>query len=169
MANAPHSLTVNAMFASIDTRSTGLPVFDAQADFRRARRAHAFARVGRLLRRGQRSTAPATLPDGPAPNGGPTRLQVVPLQSIVGTVEPSAQFDSRFRPASESVRRRWERIALAHRRGEALPPITLREGPGGYYVLDGRHRTSVAQALGLRDIDAWVAGRPQRLDSCAQT
>jgi len=82
----------------------------------------------------------------------------VSLSSIVGTLEPTAQFDERFRPASELVRQRWERIALAHRSGAALPPVVLRTGPGGYYVVDGRHRVSVARALGHRDIDGWVLG-----------
>jgi ParB-like chromosome segregation protein Spo0J len=73
-------------------------------------------------------------------------------------VEPTDAFDAQFRPASEVVRRRWERIALAHRRGEAMPPIVLRRQPDGYYVVDGRHRVSVARALRLGDIDAWVTG-----------
>jgi hypothetical protein len=90
--------------------------------------------------------------------GGATRVQVVPLCSIVGTLEVSPQFDARFRPASERVRHRWERIALAHRRGDALPPVVLRARPDGYYVVDGRHRVSVARALGLRDIDGFVTG-----------
>jgi hypothetical protein len=90
--------------------------------------------------------------------GGATRIQVVPLCSIVGTVEASPQFDARFRPASERVRHRWEGIALAHRRGDALPPVVLRARPDGYYVVDGRHRVSVARALGLSDIDGLVTG-----------
>jgi hypothetical protein len=90
--------------------------------------------------------------------GGATRVQVVPLSCIVGTLEVSPQFDARFRPASERVRHRWERIALAHRRGDALPPVVLRAQPDGYYVVDGRHRVSVARALGLRDIDGLVTG-----------
>src|SRR5689334_350842 len=155
------------MFASIDTRSTGMPVLDAEADFRRARRAHAFARAGRFLRRGGHHSVPATLSDDTPQASGPARLEVVPLDSIVGTVEPSALFDARFRPASEILRRRWERIALAHRRGQPLPPITLREGPDGYYVLDGRHRVSVAHAFRFSDIDAWVTGRPRGLCACA--
>jgi len=56
------------------------------------------------------------------------------------------------------VRHRWERIALAHRRGDALPPVVLRARPDGYYVVDGRHRVSVARALGLSDIDGLVTG-----------
>jgi len=137
---------------------TGMPVLDAQADFRRARRAHAAARVGRWLAHRGRCSCPRAFEDVAAMRGGAERLEVVALSSIVGTVEPTGQFDARFRPASELVRRRWERIALAHRRGTALPPIVLRAGPDGYYVVDGRHRVSVARALGHRDIDCWVIG-----------
>lgn len=90
--------------------------------------------------------------------GGAARMQVVPLCRIVGTLEASPLFDARFRPASELVRHRWERIALAHRRGDALPPVVLRALPDGYYVVDGRHRVSVARALGLSDIDGFVTG-----------
>ena len=89
---------------------------------------------------------------------GPPRLEVVPLGEIVGTLEPTRSFDAGFRPASEAIRWRWERIALAHRRGEALPPVVLRRQPDGYYVVDGRHRVSVARALQHRVIDAWVSG-----------
>ena len=49
-------------------------------------------------------------------------------------------------------------IALAHRRGDALPPIELVKRPEGYYVLDGRHRVSVAQALGHPDIARVTGG-----------
>jgi ParB-like chromosome segregation protein Spo0J len=55
------------------------------------------------------------------------------------------------------VRPHWERIALAHRRGIALPPISVLQRPDGYYVVDGRHRVSVALATGLREIEAWVS------------
>jgi hypothetical protein len=91
---------------------------------------------------------------------GPTRLEIVPLRAIVGTLEPTPNFDSSFRPASNAVRWRWERIAPAHRKGDALPPVVLRHQADGYYVVDGRHRVSVALALGHRDIDAWVSGPP---------
>ncbi len=90
--------------------------------------------------------------------GGLPRAQIVPLEAIVGTLEPTPHFDARFRPASEVLRARWQRIALAHRRGDALPPIELVKRPEGYYVLDGRHRVSVARALGHPDIDARVTG-----------
>jgi hypothetical protein len=135
-----------------------MPILDAQADFRRARRAHAVARIGRWVSRRGSCSCPRWLEDVAAMPGGAQRLEVVSLSSIVGTLEQTAHFDECFRPASELVRQRWERIALAHRRGAALPPVVLRQGPDGYYVVDGRHRVSVARALGHRDIDGWVAG-----------
>ena len=146
------------MFALLENHATGMPVLDAESDFRRARRAHAVARVGRWLRRAPDCRHPRTLGDLAISLGGLPREQVVPLDAIVGTLEPTRHFDARFRPASEVVRGRWQRIALAHRRGDALPPIDLIKRPDGYYVLDGRHRVSVARALGHPDIDARVTG-----------
>jgi hypothetical protein len=130
--------------------STGMPVVDAQEDFRRARRAHVAARLV------HRARVPSTLPGTAGVPRGQARLEVIPLKAVVGTVEPTNTFDARFRPASELVRARWERVALAVRRGIALPPITVVPGSDGYYVEDGRHRVSVARAIGQRDIDAWV-------------
>jgi hypothetical protein len=150
------------MLSSMTLHATGNPVFDAQADFRRARRSHRFARVGGWLARKPRRSSPRALGGTSGTMGGATRMQVVPLGSIVGTLECSPQFDARFRPASELVRHRWERIALAHRRGDALPPVVLWARPDGYYVVDGRHRVSVARALGMRDIDGLVTGATRR-------
>lgn len=134
--------------------ATGMPAFDARADFARARRAQI---VARWLARGRRRRSTLrTLGDLAAVPRGTARLEVIPLGTIVGTVEPTITFDARFRPASELVRARWERIALAHRRGTALPPITVVERPDGHYVVDGRHRVSVALALGHREIEARV-------------
>jgi hypothetical protein len=141
-------------------RSTGVPFLDVHADFRSARRAYRLARTVRRLTRQPPPERPPALSDAAVSGDGPARLEVVPISRIVGTLDPSGDFDARFRPASEVTRRRWERVALAYRRGIPLPPIALHEGPDGYYVIDGRHRVSVARALGQADIDAWVtAGR----------
>jgi hypothetical protein len=137
--------------------ATGMPTIDAHDDFLRARRAHRIRRAGGwLARRPRCANHPRVLAETTGAPHGARRLQVVPLTQIVGTVEPSLHFDARFRPASELVRARWERIALAHRRGAALPPIEVVKRPDGYYVVDGRHRVSVALALGLREIEAWA-------------
>ena len=138
------------------SHSTGLPFLDARDDFDRARRAQFVAGTLRRLAGSRGPGVPATPPDEVRQPAGVPRLAVLPLSRIVGTVEPSPHFDERLRPASGRLRTRWERVALAARRGVALPPITVRERPDGYYVLDGRHRVSVARATGQRDIDAWV-------------
>jgi hypothetical protein len=133
--------------------STGMAIVDARADFARARRS---ARLARALRR--RSAAePPSLADGTRRHGSARRACVIPLASIVGTVEPSPHFDARFRPASEHLRARWERVALAQRRGIALPPVEVVEGADGYYVVDGRHRVSVALATGRREIEVHIS------------
>jgi hypothetical protein len=146
------------MFASLTSHSTGMPMLDARDDFVRARRAQLAARAARWLAgRRRRPNHPRTLPEATARSARAARLEVIALDAIVGTVNPSPHFDARFRPASGHLRTRWERIALAHRRGAWLPPIAVLEGPDGYYVVDGRHRVSVALAAGRHEIEAWVA------------
>jgi hypothetical protein len=39
--------------------------------------------------------------------------------------------------------------------------------PDGYYVVDGRHRVSVARAIGHRDITAWVTCAADQLPTAA--
>jgi hypothetical protein len=134
--------------------ATGLHTLDAQDDFRRARRSAIAAGLARRLT-GRGATMPRPMAGAPT---GAARREVVPLESIVGTLEPSTTFDARFRPTSNLVRARWERVALAHRKGMALPPISLVRRPDGDYVIDGRHRVSVARALGHKEIEAWVRG-----------
>jgi hypothetical protein len=136
--------------------STGMPLLDAQDDFLRARRAYMAARIARWLTRQTNGNRPLTLTDAAVPSAAPQRLEVVPVSRIVGTLEPTSHFDAHFRPASEVVRHRWQRIALAHRTGLALPSIRLAKRSNEYYVIDGRHRVSVARAFGDPDINAWV-------------
>jgi hypothetical protein len=141
--------------------SSGFPESDAQADFSRARRSRLLADIGRRLRREPDDVA-LMLPfeevvealgrTGQVDHG----LQVVPLDAIVGTVDRAVDFDRGFRPTSARLRSRWERIASAQRRGEALPPVSLYKVGDLYFVRDGHHRVSVAKSLGRHDIDAYV-------------
>jgi hypothetical protein len=141
-------------------RDTGLPSADAQFDFSRARRRRALARLTARLRRVDdvdhilpfEEVASALGRVGQRPLG----LQVIPLDSIVGTVDRSREFDRDFRPTSPRVRERWERINLAQRKGEAMPPIDVYRIGELHFVKDGHHRVSVAHALGYRDIEAYV-------------
>jgi hypothetical protein len=138
-----------------------IPTLGARADFQRARRGYLAARAGRLLTARRLSrTRPRDLGDVAALFWHSARLRPIPLDQIVGTVDPTPDFDADFRPAADRVSSRWESIARAHRDGRPLPPIAVIQRPDGYYVLDGRHRVSVARALGHTSIDAWASPSP---------
>jgi len=142
-------------------RDTGFPGTDAQFDFGRARRRRALARLSSRLRR-EPGDVFVILPfeEVVAALGRVGErslgLQSVELDSIVGTVDRGREFDRAFRPVSGRVRTRWERIAAAQRRGESMPPIDLYRIGEVHFVRDGHHRVSVARALGLDTIDAYV-------------
>jgi hypothetical protein len=147
--------------ALVPPRSTGLAGADAQDDFLRARRRLAISRLRRWLRR-EPGEVDHILPfDEVVAALGRLQerdagRQVVPLDAIVGTVDRLQGFDRHFRPTTPQVRARWERIAAAMRRGEAMPPVDLYRVGEVYFVKDGHHRVSVARALGLHDIEARV-------------
>ena len=140
---------------------TGFPGTDAQFDFSRARRRRALSRLANRLR-GEPSDVNLILPFEEVVEALGRRgekslgLQTIELDSIVGTVDRGREFDRRFQPTSGSVRTRWERIAAAQRRGEAMPPIDVYRIGDLHFVKDGHHRVSVARALGLDVIDAYV-------------
>jgi hypothetical protein len=142
-------------------RPTGFTTADAQDDFLRARRHAALARLTARLRR-EPDDVSVTLPLDEVLEAlgrrGERRLglQSISLDSIVGSVDRSREFDRRFRPRSSRVRGRWERIAQAQRRGESLPPISAYRVGNLHFVEDGHHRVSVARALGQTHIDAYV-------------
>lgn len=140
---------------------TGFPAADARDDFSRARRARVLAQLGRALRR-EPDDVNYILPfeEVVAALGRVGErdlgLKSIPLDSIVGTVDRTKDFDRRFRPTSGRTRGRWERIAAAQRRGEAFPPISVYRIGDLHFVRDGHHRVSVARSLGREDIDAYV-------------
>ncbi|HEY7075637.1 MAG TPA: hypothetical protein VH418_09720 [Solirubrobacteraceae bacterium] len=148
--------------------TSGFPASDAQHDFSRARRARLLSDIARRMRR-EPDDVGLILPFeevvealgrvGQVDLG----LEVVPLDAIVGTIDRAADFDRGFRPTSARLRSRWERIAAAQRRGEALPPVSLFKVGDLYFVRDGHHRVSVAKSLGRIDIDAYVTEVRTRL------
>jgi hypothetical protein len=141
-------------------RDTGLPSADAQGDFSRARRRRALARLSARLRRADDVNHILPFEEVARALGrvGERRLgeQLIPLDSIVGTVDRSREFDRDFRPTSPRVRERWQRINLAQRKGQAMPPIDVYRIGELHFVKDGHHRVSVARALGHKDINAYV-------------
>jgi hypothetical protein len=140
---------------------TGFPSADAQDDFTRARRSQLLGELGRRLRREPDDVA-LILPFDEVVDAlgmvgeADVGLQTIALDSIVGTVDRTRDFDRGFRPTTPRVRGRWQRIAAAQRRGEAFPPISVYRVGDLHFVRDGHHRVSVAKSLGRADIDAYV-------------
>jgi hypothetical protein len=140
---------------------TGFPRADVENDFLRARRREMLARLAHRLRR-EPDDVNLILPfdEVVAALGmrGERRLglQTIRLDTIVGTVDSTRDFDRRFRPTTGRVRERWERLALAQRRGEPIPPIDVYRVGGLHFVQDGHHRVSIAIATGATTIDAYV-------------
>jgi hypothetical protein len=148
--------------------TSGFPSADAQHDFTRARRARLLSDIARRLRREPDDVALILPFEEVVESLGRTGqvdlgLQVVALDHIVGTIDRAVDFDRRFRPTSGRLRSRWERIAAAQRRGEALPPVSLYKVGDLYFVRDGHHRVSVAKSLGRTEIDAYVTEVTTRL------
>ncbi len=129
-------------------------------DFTVARRR---ARLGRwkslLLRRGTRSTLLSsdeirrTVSASGAMHQG---RRTVDVSRIVGSVGKHEQFDQNFMPLSKASPEKWKRIDRAFRLGQELPPVSLLELGGEYFVNDGHHRVSVARFHGVEWIDAEV-------------
>jgi hypothetical protein len=141
--------------------STGLPREDAKIAFDRERRRRVLSRLASRLRL-EPDDVSHMLPfdEVVAALGATSRVdigeQVIPLDSIVGTVDRRrGEFDRSFRP-SPGTRGRWERIAEARKRGEAMPPIEVYRVGDLHFVRDGHHRVSVARALREKDINARV-------------
>jgi hypothetical protein len=148
---------------------TGFPLADSKVRFDRERRRRALAALVSRLRF-EPDDVSEMLPFDEVVAALGRRgesdlgLQTIPLDSIVGTVDRGhREFDREFRPATASVRGRWERIAAARRRGEELPPIEVFRIGDLHFVQDGHHRVSVARSLGDTVIEARVRDVQTRL------
>jgi hypothetical protein len=140
---------------------TGFPQADVENDFLRARRHQFLATLAHRLR-GRHGAGDRLVPldDVVGPLGWRGQrllgLQTIRLDTIVGTAGSRRDFDRRFRPTSSRVRSRWERLALAQRRGAAIPPIEVYRVGCQHFVADGHHRVSIAAATHQHMIDAYV-------------
>jgi hypothetical protein len=85
-------------------------------------------------------------------------VQVVPLDHIVGSVGRYQDFTRSFLPKNESLGERWRGVAAAtlDPSGKGLPPVELYKASEWYFVRDGNHRCSVARALKMTTIEAYV-------------
>ena len=146
---------------------TGFPQADARDDFERARRQARWVKLAGWLR-GRPSSRNRLLVLGEvtivtgAGCHGPASEAAVPIDHIVGSVEPTLCFDRHFRPTSQLLRTRFERIADDLRCGRGMDPVDLYHCGDWYYVLDGHHRIAVARALGERCV--WAAVTEVRMN-----
>lgn len=85
-----------------------------------------------------------------------TGSRTVPIQLIRGSEGRTGDFDRDFHPLKRHTQDRWLGIAVARQQAKALPPVSLVQIGDRYFVRDGHHRISVAQALGQQDIEARV-------------
>jgi hypothetical protein len=129
-------------------------------DFTVARRR---ARLGRLkallLRQATRSTllSPEEIQRTVPASGAMYRgKRTVGVSRIVGSMGKHEQFDINFMPLSKASAEKWKRIDRAFRLGQELPPVSLMELGGDYFVNDGNHRVSVACFHRVEWIDAEV-------------
>jgi hypothetical protein len=137
-------------------------------DFRLARLKALLGRAGaRLRRRDGASNRLLRFDDIRKRSGTVGRvyrgMRTVPLGQIRGSVGRLSEFDRGFMPVRVSVEERWKRMDRAFYRGEVLPPVSLYELGGTYFVLDGHHRVSVARYHGVEWIDAEVTEFRYRL------
>ena len=90
-------------------------------------------------------------------------LKTIPIDRIVGSVDRAVDFDRLFRP-----RRRGD---LKHRMNSLreafsetpMPPISVYEASGLYFVSDGHHRVALAREQGADFIDADVTALEDQL------
>jgi hypothetical protein len=83
-------------------------------------------------------------------------MRTVPIEKIVGSEGRYKDFNRKFLPRHDKLMRRWMRVDMAHYQNITLPPISLFEIGGVYFVRDGNHRVSVARSQGAEFIDAEV-------------
>src|SRR5262249_20388096 len=140
---------------------TGFPRADVEDAFLRVRRRQVLARLAQRLRR-EPDDVNLILPfdEVVAALGmkGERRLglQTIRLDSVLGPMDARRDFGPHFPPPPGRVRERWERLALAERRGESIPPIDVYRVGDMHFVQDGHHRVSIALATGQKTIDAYV-------------
>ena len=140
---------------------TGCPDADAREEFSRARRRQVLSRLAARLR-GRSGEMELILPfdEVVAALGRVAErdlgLHSVALDTIVGTVDRTGEFDRRFRPTSYRTRARFEGMAAAARRGASFPPISVYRVGEAHFVRDGHHRVAVSRSLRRTHIDAYV-------------
>ena len=82
-------------------------------------------------------------------------IREIPTDAIVGSVDRAVDFDRFFRTRRRDLRRRVGQLREAFG-DRPMPPITVYEAGGLYFVSDGHHRVALARELGAEFMDAEV-------------
>jgi hypothetical protein len=137
----------------------------AREDFGRARTREVFGRLLALLRNERdqllslQEVRALLRPTSETYRG----LQTVPIARIVGSEGRYHDFNRYFLPRHDHLKGRWVRVDAAHHQQLILPPVTLYEIGGVYFVRDGNHRVSVGRLQGVEFVDAEVISLGSRL------
>lgn len=83
-------------------------------------------------------------------------IREIPIEMIVGSEDPSPEFDCEFFPLNKHSRERWLDIAFGMLSGIDIPPIELIQVPNGYFAQSGLYRISVYRMMGYKVIPAYV-------------
>lgn len=86
----------------------------------------------------------------------PPKLEEIPLDAIVGSVDRYSDFTRSFLPKDAADAGRWAGVKVAVTDLKGLPPIEVYQIGDVYFVEDGNHRVSVARELGQDSIQAYV-------------
>jgi hypothetical protein len=83
-------------------------------------------------------------------------MREIPVRQIVGSVDRAVDFDRLFRPRKRAdLRQRLNSLRQAFG-DRPMPPISVYEASGLYFVSDGHHRVALAREDGVEFIDAEV-------------
>lgn len=82
-------------------------------------------------------------------------VRPIPVEKITGSVDRMVDFDRFFRPRRPELRKRVKSLKAAFERDE-MPPITVYEVGGLYFVIDGHHRVALARETRMEYMDAEV-------------
>lgn len=82
-------------------------------------------------------------------------LHAIPVESIVGSIGRSDEFDRDFLPKTDRLKARWEQLERAYPYGD-FPPIEVYQVGDAFFVIDGHHRVGIARQRGIEFLDAEV-------------
>ena len=124
----------------------------------KARRRELFRRVGALLT-GERPSSLLTLEEVQSTLKSYQQsylgVRSIPVESIIGSVSRSQDFDDEFLPRTAAIKKRWENVEH-YFASRPFPPIDVYRVGDAYFVSDGHHRVAIAKQRGIEFIDAEI-------------